>query len=686
MSTLTPLGSCALALTLSIGVPSIADAQTDRTHADSIRVDTAAFRITGLRVRAQRPVTTVGGASALEIEVDEMDLPAVPTMSEVLHEITGVLVRTNSRGQSEISVRGSESRQVAVLFDGVPLTLGYDARTDVSMLPADAIRRIDFVRGLSTLLHGPNVLGGVVEMDVARAPVLIDSPSLQASATVDDAKGWATSASAAVPFRSSAGRGMVRVGAGARDSPGFPLPHGVDEPVSTGDDLRLNTDYHNVDGFLGLRYALDGGTWASVSALSHKGDRGIAAELGAAEPRLWRYPDIHRTVVAASGGTGDRATPLGRGDLEASVGFDDGTTNIRSYTSRAYDELDGYENGDDRTVSLRVLGDHTLGSRGDLRSSFTWADITHDEDVDGEVRAFEQKLMSVAVENVWRLIDRPRPGLSALSLSFGGAWDRGTTPRTGGLEALPTIDDWGARVGLSALIAGGDVMLHAGASRRGRFPALRETYSEALNRFVPNPDLTPEHLVAVEAGVTSRLGDGELQVVGFRHALSDAIRRISLPDGKRKRVNSEQLESVGVEVLFSQTFGSLEVGGGFTLQSVQLTDPRTLVNTNPENVPERSGSAHVRLPLASGLVVSTGVEYTGAQYCIDPDSGEDVRLAGGSWLNAAISKVWPFSTPGGGTRSIETTISGLNLTDTALYDSCGLPRAGRLLRLQVRVF
>ncbi len=685
MSMLHPLGRYALALGLALASPCVADAQADTTRSDT-GGDTTVFRIDGLRIRAQRPVTTVGGASALEIRVAELDLPAAPTTSEVLREITGVLVRTNSRGQSEISVRGSESRQVAVLLDGVPLTLGYDARTDVSILPASAVRRVEFVRGLSTLLHGPNVLGGVVEMDVARAPSFVRNPAMEVSASVDDARGYATSASATVPFRTSGGQGMVRAGAGLRDSPGIPLPHGVREPAPTEYDLRLNTDYHNLDGFLGLRYAFDGGAWASLSALSHKADRGIAAELGAAEPRLWRYPDIRRTVVVASAGTGQRATALGRGDLEATVGFDDGHTNINAYTSRAYDELAGYENGDDRTVSLRVLGDHTLGRSRDVRASFTWAGIRHDEDVDGAFRSFEQRLTSVAVENVWRLVDRPGPGLSALRLSFGGAWDRGTTPLSGGLEPLPALDDWGARVGLSAVVSGGDLLLHAGVSRRGRFPALREVYSEALKRFEPNPDLTPEHLVAMEAGATSRLGNGELQVVGFRHALSDAIRRISLPNGKRKRVNSEQLRSVGVEVLFSQTLGSIEIGGDLTLQSVRLTDPKTLLNTKPETVPERSGSAYVRLPLGRGLVGTTGVEYTGAQYCIDPDSGEDVRLAGGSWLNAAVSKVWPFSTRGGSSRSIETTMSGLNLTDAALYDACGLPRAGRLLRLQVRVY
>ncbi len=681
MSTSSHLRRCALAMTMSLGVPFAADAQVDTT-----RTDTTVFRIEGLNVRAQRPVTTIGGASALEVKVEELELQAAPTTAELLREVTGVLVRTNSRGQAEISVRGSESRQVAVLFDGVPLTLGYDARTDVSILPADAFREISFVRGLSTLLHGPNVLGGVVEMNVSRRAEFAGTSAVEASATVDDAKGWATSANATVPFTMSGGRAMLRVGAGLRDSPGIPLPEGVTEPVPTEDGLRLNTDMHNVDGFLAFRYAADGGAWASLSALSHKADRGIAAELGADEPRLWRYPDIRRTIVAASAGTGERDTPFGHGDLEATVGFDDGKTDIRSYTSRAYDQIDGTEDGADRTLSTRVLADHTLGSRGDLMASATYADIKHDETVDGEFRSFEQRLFSVAAENVWRLLDRPTSGLSSVRLSFGGAYDRGTTPRTGGLESLPTIDDWGARVGLSAVVAGGDVLLHAGASRRGRFPSLRETYSEALNRFEPNPELTPEHLFAMEAGVTSRLGEGELQVVGFRHALKDAIRRISLDNGKRKRVNSDELKSLGVELMFSQTLAGVDFGGELTLQSVELRDPSTMVNTHPENVPERSGSGYVTLPLVGGLTGTVEAEYTGSQFCIDPNSGEDVKLGGGSWWNAVLSKVWPWSTRGGSARSVETSVSGLNLTDTALYDSCGLPRPGRLLRFQVRVF
>jgi iron complex outermembrane receptor protein len=123
---------------------------------DTTRTDTMVFRIGEIRVQARRPVTTVGGASAVEVAVDSLGLASAPTVEEVLREIPSVHVRTNSRGEAEISVRGSESRQVAILLDGVPLTLGWDARTDVSVLPAGAVHELNVVRGLST---GPTCWG-----------------------------------------------------------------------------------------------------------------------------------------------------------------------------------------------------------------------------------------------------------------------------------------------------------------------------------------------------------------------------------------------------------------------------------------------------------------------------------------------------------------------------------------------
>lgn len=667
-----------VALLSFIGAAPLAAQVPDSTAAP----DTTVFRVEGIRVQATRPVTTVGGASAIEVDLDALPLPPAATAEEVLRELPMVHVRTNSRGEAEVTVRGSESRQVAVLFDGVPLTLGWDARTDVSILPAGAAREVTVVRGLSSILHGPNVLGGVVEMNVGTAGGRPEPASMSFSMGGDDRGGFGGTAVGSTPFETSSGEGSVRAGLGFRDSPGVPLPGGVAEPVAS-NGLRLNTDSRNLNGFVSGRYVFDRGPWTSVSAASFDAERGIAGELGTEDPRLWRYPEVTRTVLAVSGGTGWHDTPAGRGDLEFSVGYDRGSTVIDSYASRAYEAIDGTERGDDRTTTVRLLGDHTLGARGDLRGSFTLANIRHITTTEGRADTFEQKLSSLAMESIWRLIDRPVKGVQGLRLSIGGAWDRGSTPQTAGRESLGTIDDWGGRVGLSAVMRGGATLAHVGLSRRGRFPALRESYSESLDRFVPNPGLAPERLVSIEGGLTTRVRDAEFQVVGFRNALDGAIRRITLEDGKRMRINSDELKSTGVEFLFTQPLGAVTLGGDFMVQRVELIDPEA-TSVEPENMPERAGRVHVRFPLVAGIAALAEAEYTGPQYCQHPDSGADVELDGGTWLNAVLSKV--FSVPGLRVgRRIEARVSASNLADVALYDQCGLPRAGRLLRFEVQV-
>ena len=98
------------------------------------------------------------------IKPSETRSSPAPLLDQALRESPFVLVRQNSRGEMEISVRGSDSRQAAVLLDGVPISLGWDHRTDPSLIPLTGSERMVIVRGLGSLLNGPNTLGGSIEI------------------------------------------------------------------------------------------------------------------------------------------------------------------------------------------------------------------------------------------------------------------------------------------------------------------------------------------------------------------------------------------------------------------------------------------------------------------------------------------------------------------------------------------
>jgi iron complex outermembrane receptor protein len=667
--------ACLLILALSV-LPSARPARS------AAPADTASVEIEGLTVFGTRSLTTRGGSSAIHAALDSLSIPAAGSLEHALRSLPALHVRTNSRGEAELSVRGSESRQVAVLLDGVPLTLSWDGRTDVSIIPVGVLQQVTLVRGLSTLLSGPNVLGGVIEFESGAAGEPSGPASFRVRTGADQVGAFGASGAITAPRTMPGGVLTMRAGIGHRDAPGVPLARGIVEPIP-GKDLRINTDLTETDGFASVRLDRGDEGWVSLAGSAFRAARGIAAELGVSEPRFWRYPYVARSLTVLSGGSGVRRAPWGgESSLRASFGLDVGRTEIDVFDSRTYEQLGSEEDGDQRTLSMRIMGTQTFGGRADFRLGVTSGDLTYDEHLrPGGTSRYRHRLWSVAGEAMVRLPFAAGGMLDEIDLSLGGAFDRSTNPLAGGKNALGPRNEWGGRVGVGTLFADGAVTVHASASRRARFPSLRELYSGALGRFDPNPDLVPEKLVAIEAGVTLRGPSGTLQLVGYRQRLSDAVVRIKV--GKLyRRVNQEGLRSTGVELLGSRIVGRLTIGGSLVAQSVDLLDPSAALE-HPENLPEVSGGLRAELSLPYRLALGAGARYTGEQFAIAPDSGDLATLPARARVDLDLGRSWCFES--NRVSTLEARIAADNLTDEAICDAFGLPEPGRMIRLELRL-
>lgn len=657
-----------LAFTLAGAGPLHGQVRPDSTAQDS------AYTLQELVVRATRPTATTGGVSAVEARLDSMRLPPAPSLEEVARALPLIQIRTNSRGEAQPMLRGAESRQVAILVDGVPLTLGWDHRADLSVVPMAAAETVTLLRGLPSVLHGPNVLGGVVEVGVASGARPAIPPPLRASLAVDHTGARTIGATAARALEAANGRLLLRGGMGYRERSGTALPDGVQAPEPA-DGRRENSDYEQYDAFLAARYDRDDGTWLSASASGYHAERGVPPELHTAAPRFWRYPLAARLLAAISAGTGMRATPLGEGSLEASIGVDVGRTEIESYASRAYEIVTGTEDADDRMLTFRLLGDHTFGEHAELRMAATLSDIRHDEVIDGGAPShYRQRLWSVGGEIAWR---PPFEGwLADTRITTGVAYDGADTPESADKPPLERLGAWGARLGVNHLAVEGRLMLHAGVSRRARFPSLRELYSGALGRFAPNPDLRPEVLTAAEAGMTARIGDIEVQAVGFRQQLSDVIVRVATEDGRFRRENRDQMRSTGVELLTSMRWGPTALSADVTLQDVTVLDPSTPSGERrPEYQPSLMGKLDWTTALPFGAEGIVAASYVGRQWCVDPDHGRDVAIDPSTRIDVSLGRAF-------GDFRAELGLD--NVRDAAVYDQCGLPQPGRTLRFQIR--
>ncbi len=647
---------------------SAAEGQRDTVRADSGR------RLERLTITATRaPLTTaVGGVGVLVVAPDSMRLTPSPVLSDVLREIPFVLVRQNSRGENELSIRGSESRHQVILYDGIPLTLGWDSRTDLSLIPMGGARSIAVARGLSTLLQGPNVIAGAVAVDLNRGDSdNTTETTAELRSGIDQVGAGALHASFVRPWYTSTGKFTLRTGGGYSSRQGFPLSSSVSDRYASGTE-RTNSDFREVQGYLGLRYTADAGQWLAVSASGYTAERGVPPELHIAEPRLWRYPESRRVIGVFSGGLGRKRTPLGSGDVEFVVAVNDGSLEIDNYSDATYTQVDAIEYGDENSVIARVEADHSLG-RGEWRNAFTLATVNYREQFDSDPASrYRQRLSSLATE-----VDYPIAGL--LRGNVGAALESAETPLAGGRPAQPRLDAAAFRVGLSTVLSNG-VRLHAAANRRSRFPALRELYSGALNRFQPNPDLKPERFTGFEAGATMFASRAQLQGVVFSNTLSDAILRITLPDRKFMRINRDRLRSQGIELLGNWSGDVVSLGADLMLQRVRVSDPATAgTGRRPENVPEVG--AGVTMDIRLGASVATmGLDYKGAQYCLNPDLGENQKLAGRTRTNASVSREFTVRRTGLLSR-LRAMLAVDNAFDTAVYDQCGLPEPGRILRI-----
>ena len=686
-------GAAALALVVAARD---ARAQTPR--------DTSARRVEPVVITGTRTPATIGGAGAVVLRPDSLPIPTLPSplLDQVLRQTPFVLVRQNSRGEVELSVRGSDSRQGAVLLDGLPLTLGWDHRTDASLIPTTGVERLTLVRGLSSLLTGPNALGGVIELDV-NAPARAGGPSLRVGSGVDQYSARVLSAAGTTPVAIGPGVLTLRGGGGFRQRDGFALSRagaagdgvagGAADPGDLDDaDLRTNTDLRQADGFAALRYDLPSGAYVGLMATAYQARRGVAPELHVEEPRLWRYPDASRKLGVLSAGTGDVATPFGRGSLALSLGANASDVEIESFTDRTYQEVDTRELGDELTVTGRLTATHSLPGAARLRLGATLAEVRYDETLDAQdptaavASRYRQRLSSLGAE-----LELP---LGARALVGGGVVrDGAETPETGGRPSLGALARWGWRLGSTVSVTE-SLRLHASASRRARFPALRELYSGSLDRFDPNPDLRPEQLLGFEAGATLG-GDAtdrpglSMQAVGFHHRLDDAVVRVTLPNRLFRRVNREEIRSTGVELLAgwsSARVPGLSITGDLLAQRVRIHDVTLAAGTpnarRAEHQPQLRGSLGVGVPLVLGLQGGASARHTGAQYCQHPDLGRQVELGAQTVGDVAISRSWP---QGGGVGrllgAVRATLAVDNVGDRTVYDQCGLPQPGRTVRL-----
>ncbi|MGF1682987.1 TonB-dependent receptor domain-containing protein [Photobacterium minamisatsumaniensis] len=135
-------------------LPSMVSAE--QTSTDEVMVVTAN--------RFEQPIKNVIAPVSV-VTKDEIDAIQAKSLAEVLRRLPGVQVVSAGYGQStEVYVRGTTSRHLLVMINGVRIGSATLGSADFSQIPLTGIERIEFIRGSRAALYGSDAVGGVLNI------------------------------------------------------------------------------------------------------------------------------------------------------------------------------------------------------------------------------------------------------------------------------------------------------------------------------------------------------------------------------------------------------------------------------------------------------------------------------------------------------------------------------------------
>ena len=122
--------------------------------------------ITGERQKMEREVSSSGE----QLSLKRVEIRGVRDVSEVIQEMSGVVISTTPSGRQTASVRGSNANEISVYLDGVRLNRALDGVADLSAVDMMDLSEVEIIRGGNSVLFGPGNFGGVIHLS-SRLPV-----------------------------------------------------------------------------------------------------------------------------------------------------------------------------------------------------------------------------------------------------------------------------------------------------------------------------------------------------------------------------------------------------------------------------------------------------------------------------------------------------------------------------------
>lgn len=481
-----------------------------------------------------------------------------------------VLQKAGSRNELQVKVRGFDSRQVPVFFDGVPVYVPYDGNLDLGRFLTSGIGSLEVSKGYSSLLQGPNQMGGAINITTPK-------PTKSLEGNIGYRQGWSRSKDNAfdthAAFGASNDLGYIQLSGSRLKQDFLGLPHGTDNPIAGHDGKMINSSADDKRGIVKVGFTPRANDEYAFTYINQDGEKANPPYAGTSsqKSRYWQWPQYDKESYYYQGTThmGERYT------LKSRLYHDTFKNTLMMYNSLKdlQSKTGSYSHYSDYSTGAGLQFSAEMRESDLLSFAVNWKDDVHREKaaVNAPYDRYEDRTWSLASEYQWAAADN-LDVVGGISYDWRDSIEGMKYEKNGSVtrydDNSPSAFNW--EVMTKYHFANEDT-LALSFSDRTRFPTLKERYTTSKPAFnqiaIVNPQLKPERARSVDLtwnGYINPAWGYEASV--YYNRVSDAILSHNLNADTVQNQNSGRVDYTGLDLgIKGSPFAMLDVGLSYGL-------------------------------------------------------------------------------------------------------------------------
>lgn len=650
------------------------------------------FDLGEIYVTAEKPPAAQEVAVTTVITAEDIETTNSKTVAEALSYVPGIRVSTGAKNEPDIQIHGFSQNRNLILIDGVPYYETYYGKLDLNQIPVDNIAKIEITKGGTSVLYGPNALGGVVNIITKKAT---EKPHADALLEIGEN----------ATYKASLSHGMKKgifnywLNYVHQESNGWRMSDDYESKLGTITTVKSGKS-SNAQAILedgGFRKNSDfrsDAIWAKVGIEPEGGeyyinfhyidrDKGYPPSVESVRVILDRPAFSHFAELPLYKDWGidlsGQQKIIDELTLKAKLFYHNHMDDFESYSNYTFKEKIAISRYKDYLIGGFLSADFRPVKWDILRFAFNYRNENH-KDRDDIYLPFAEKMSntgSVALENEFSLIKN-------LSVVAGASYDwfdvtkakKNITDKNTGdfisqdnLEKPDMMDEFNPMIGATYILTD-STRLFGSIARKVRFPTLFYLYASRGG----NLDLQAETSINYTLGVThsfSSYARGELAF--FYHDVDGFIARAT-PDRNAPYENFAKVGLAGFELTGEvNPVKDIMVRAGYAYTNAQDRSPNR-VTTHFVNIPEHKVDVGVyySIPYIKTRLDLTGV-YMGEVYSQLPTpsapTAKVIKVADYYIMNVRVSKSFA--------KYFESYVAINNIFDENYESESGYPAPGR---------